>query len=79
MIELEAKTKKWGNSLGIIIPKEFAKSEGLKEEEEVRVIIQKKRAVRVKDIFGKLKGWKKPTSQIMKEIDKDLNSKFFRK
>ncbi|HIH17214.1 MAG TPA: AbrB/MazE/SpoVT family DNA-binding domain-containing protein [Nanoarchaeota archaeon] len=79
MIEIETKTKKWGNSLGVIIPRKLAQEAGLREEEMVRVVIQKQKGVvKVKDIFGKLKGWKKPTSQIMKEIDKDLDSKIFK-
>lgn len=78
MIEMETKTKRWGNSLGVIIPRKLAEEAGLSEEEKVRVVIQKQKGVvKVKDIFGKLKGWKKPTSQIMKEVDKELDSKVF--
>jgi len=35
--------------------------------------------IKVKDIFGKLKNWKKPTKQIMKETDKELDSKIIKK
>lgn len=33
--------------------------------------------LKVKDIFGKLKEIKKPTEQIMEELDSELDSKFF--
>jgi len=77
MIEVETQTRRWGNSLGIILPKDIAKKEGLKEKDKIIIIIRKPKAVKVKDIFGKLK-MKKPTAQIMKEVDKELDSKFLK-
>lgn len=35
-----------------------------------------KKMVKVKDIFGKLK-FKESTEELMKEVDEDLDSKFF--
>ena len=32
--------------------------------------------LKVKEIFGKLKHWNKPTQSILKEIDEDLDSKY---
>jgi len=75
MIEYETKLRKWGNSIGLIIPKEDVKKEGLRDNEIVRAIIVPKKTVRVKDIFGKLK-FKKSTEEIMKDVDKELDSKF---
>jgi len=75
MIEYETKLRKWGNSIGLIIPKEDVKKEGLRDDESVRAIIIPKKMVKVKDIFGKLK-FKKSTEEIMKEVDKELDSKF---
>jgi len=43
--------KRWGNSYGIIIPKDVAVREGIKENDEVEVII--KRAGNIRDLFGK--------------------------
>ena len=34
---------------------------------------------KIKDIFGKLKSWKKPAEEMMKEIDKELDSKFIKR
>ena len=76
MLEYITKLKAWGNSLGIVVPKEQAEKEKLKTEQEIKVIITPKKVLKVKNIFGKLKDWKKPTVDIMREIDKDLDSKF---
>jgi len=44
------KTRQWGNSLGILIPKHEAESMGLQEGQEVGVEITKKTAL--KELFG---------------------------
>lgn len=78
MIECETKLKNWGNSIGLIIPKKDVKKEKLHENQVVRAIIIPKKMIKVKDIFGKM-NFKKSTEQIMKEIDKELDSKFIGK
>ena len=73
MEQITTKVKKWGNSIGIIIPREIAKKEKLREESEVIITIQSKRYIKVGDIFGILKKKSsKSTQEIMGEIDKDL-------
>lgn len=72
MIEIETKTKKWGNSIGIVIPKEKIT---LKPEQKVRILIEGSGVTKVKDIFGVLK-FKKPIKQLMKEVDEDLDIAF---
>ena len=76
MLEYMTKLKAWGNSLGVVVPKEQAEKEKLKIEQEIKVIITPKKVLKVKDIFGTLKDWKKSTAEIMDGIDKDLKSKF---
>ena len=76
MIKCETKLKTWGNSIGLVIPKEELKRGKLKPDQLVRVIICKKKMLKVKDIFGKLKNWNKSTEEIMREIDKELDSKW---
>ena len=78
MIECETKLKTWGNSIGIVIPKEKIEKEHLKIDQKVRVIISPTKMLKVKDIFGNLKNWKKPTNQIMADVDKELDSKLFK-
>ena len=42
MLEFDAKVKKWGNSLAVVVPSEEAKSGGLKPNQRVHIIaIQK--------------------------------------
>ena len=49
----EAKIKKWGNSLALIIPKEIARLEDLGEGDIVKLELSKEKRV---DAFGILKG-----------------------
>ena len=76
MIEYETRLKKWGNSMGVVIPKEKAEREKLREEQAVRVIVSPVKSVKVKDIFGKLKEWKKSTKKISRESDRELDIAF---
>ncbi len=74
MIECETTIKKWGNSVGLVIPKEDAESAHLKPNQKVRVMITPIKQLKVGEIFGQMKGWKKPTKTIMEEVDRDLDS-----
>ena len=76
MIEHETRLKAWGNSIGIVIPKEDIKKEGLHLDQKVKVVITPVKTLKVKDIFGKLK-LKKSAKELLKEVDEDLDSKFF--
>lgn len=76
MIERETRLRAWGNSIGVVIPKEDVIKENLHADQKVKVIIAAIESIKVKDIFGKLK-LKRSTGQIMKETDKELDSKFF--
>ncbi len=65
-MEIESKVRKWGNSYGVMLPKQFLESEHLQEEDIVKVNIISKKA----DI-GKLRGlwkFKRPIKEIMKDI-----------
>lgn len=72
-MEIGTKTKKWGSSLGIIIPKEVVKKERLQEEQEIRINILSGKKTTGADIFGKLK-FKKPIGVLLDETDKDFES-----
>ena len=66
MIEIETTTRKWGNSVGILLGKSF------KPNTKVRVLIsEKKKVTTAGDIFGILK-LKKSAEELEKEIDKEL-------
>ncbi len=72
-IMVKGKLKKWGNSFGVIIPKEVIGECGYKENEEVEFFIVKPKANVLRETFGILKRkGKKSTEQLMREIDKEL-------
>lgn len=66
MTEIECTAKKWGNSLGIIIPQDIVKEEHLVENEKIMIEIKKKHLA--KEFFGLLSGWKRHTNEIKKEM-----------
>ena len=66
MLEFDAKIKKWGNSLGMVIPKENLKKETIKENEIIHVIAIRKNEA-IKESFGMLRDWKM-TGQKAKDI-----------
>ena len=69
-----AKVKKWGNSLGIIIPKNVLDNENIKEGSEIEISVRSKNKTKVKDIFGILKGkLKRDTDVVLAEVDKELD------
>ncbi len=64
---IEVKTKKWGNSIGIIIPGKVAENLKLKENQTIRVDIHVITENPLKEMFGALK-FKSPTERILKEV-----------
>ena len=75
MMEIKAKTKKWGNSIGVIIPKEIIRQQNIGPDQEVTILISSKPITTGRDIWGTLK-FKKSTEQLMREVDKDFNVGF---
>ena len=72
-IMIAAKIKKWGNSYGILIPKNELHKMNLGENQEVIVDISKKENP-LKEMFGfaKKSKLKKSTKQIIKEVRSEL-------
>ena len=64
-METVSKIRKWGNSFGVLVPKELIKKENLKVNEEVVVKLEKKKDLM--QLFG-FCNFKNPTKQLMKEI-----------
>jgi len=59
--------KKWGSSIGIIVPKEIVEKQGIKAGDDIVVNIFKKGDL--SDIFGKLKT--KMTGQEFKDMARE--------
>mgnify|MGYP001572606249 FL=1 len=73
MEKINATVKKWGNSFGIILPKNVIETQELKEGSDIELIIHPKNKTKVKDIFGILKGKiKRDTADLLKEVDRDF-------
>jgi antitoxin component of MazEF toxin-antitoxin module len=69
MIEFEVILRKWGRSLGMVVPNDIVIKENLKEGSSIKVMV-KNRYNPVKATFGKLK-LKESTDKIMREVDRE--------
>ena len=70
---ISARVKKWGNSLGVIIPSETVDARNIKENEEIRIIIVKDSGKVLRETFGLLKGKiTKSGQQIKDELRREL-------
>ena len=65
MVETEVKTRKWGSSIGIVIPKEVVEEVGIKPDETIRIDVRK--PVKVKDVFGMFPRFSKKSAQELKD------------
>jgi antitoxin component of MazEF toxin-antitoxin module len=77
MKQIRAMVRKWGNSFGVILPKEIVDRESIREGIEINLIITPRNRTTVADLFElskrkKLPKLKKSTKQIMREIDRQL-------
>ena len=68
------KTKQWGNSVGVVIPKEVVTHLDIKPGEVVFLDIEKKENV-LKELFDTLK-FRQPTTKILREVRKELEGKW---
>ncbi len=69
MAEIEAYAKKWGSSLGIIIPKEVVDKEHITPKTKIAIEIKKSHTAR--EVWGMLqKGWKHTTQDLKNEARK---------
>jgi len=69
MLEVKAKIREWGRSLGIVLPKEEILKEGLKKDDTVTVLIARRKNV-LKETFGIIK-FKRSTDEILNESDRE--------
>lgn len=75
MTVVETKLRKWGNSFGVVIPMDVVEKEGMKEDENVRIIVVKNSREAFRKTFGMLKGRLRKSSQQMKdELRRELYS-----
>ena len=68
MVETEVKTRKWGSSIGIVLPKELVDKIGIQPNENIMIDVKK--GVKVKDVFGMFPHWKKSAQELKDEARK---------
>ena len=73
-MEIATTTRRWGNSLGVIIPNEVVINERIQEGQDIIIDIVSEKKTTGADIFGKLK-FKRSTQEILDEVDKDFEPK----
>ena len=66
-MEVKVKARKFGGSIGIIIPREVIEKERINVDDDLEINIEKKADLNF--MWGICKDVKIPTDQIMKEID----------
>ena len=64
-METKAIAKRWGSSIGVIIPKEVVEAKRIKENDEIIIEITKRPLAG--EFFGRLKGKLKKSGQEMKD------------
>ena len=64
----EAVTKKWGYSVGVVIPTDIIQEKKIGIGKKIKLLVVGTNMASVRKTFGSLK-IKKPTQQIMDEID----------
>ena len=73
---VEVRTKKWGNSIGVIIPSETVEKLNIKPEESIVIEIERKGNV-LGELFGRAK-LKKSSGEMIKSFRKDFESKWIK-
>lgn len=64
-MEIKTKAKKWGSSIGIILPKSVVEVKRIKENDEI--IVEVKKPVIGKDLFGKYPRTSEKSPQELKD------------
>ncbi len=73
---VEVKIKKWGNSMGVIIPSEAVERLNLKPDEKIVIEINRKENI-LAEMFGTMKS-KKTARQMLDETRKEMESKWMK-
>ncbi len=69
MAEAHITAKKWGSSIGVVIPRGLARQENIREGDEVIIDIKKKNTIM--EIFGSIRDLKIDSQKMKDEIRKE--------
>lgn len=74
MLECETIIKKWGNSFGIVLPKEIIRKNRMNSQDKVHVVITKvTKSNAAKKLWGALAHWETPTEELERQIDREFD------
>ena len=71
MIAVKVVPKKWGNSIGIRLPKDKIKNADIKPEKETIIWLEERKGSTLESLFGALKG-RKINAQRMKDESRKI-------
>jgi len=71
MMQIKTRLRRWGNSLGVVVPQQVIEQEKTKEGDEVILLFKKQDDNLLKEMFGTHK-FSKPTDELLKEVDTEL-------
>lgn len=70
-MKVEVRTKRWGNSIGVILPSFLVRRENIGENEDIVIDVESKPLAG--NLFGQLsKKTNKSTQEILDEVDEEL-------
>ncbi len=65
-MEIKATTRKWGNSIAVVIPRAVVEKQRIQKDQEIRITIEKQRP-RAAEFFGIFKDRFKESTQNIKD------------
>lgn len=70
-MEVEVVTRKWGNSIGVTLPKDAVEKEGIKENERLFLEIHRQKPAKIGEFFGLAKDLKLNAQKMKDQTRKD--------
>ncbi len=71
---IKCTAKRWGSSIGIVLPKRVVYQHNIKPHEDIVIEIKGKSGNVLQELFGSMK-FSKPTHKLLKEAREELESK----
>jgi antitoxin component of MazEF toxin-antitoxin module len=71
--EVETDVKKWGNSLGVRLPREALRAAGIHEGDRVRIIVEK--SIAPGSLWGMAKGFRRRSGATFEEFKAEERKK----
>lgn len=72
-MEIQTKTRRWGNSIAVIIPGHIVENQNIRENDDIVFRIEKSKP-KADKVFGRFPHWKKSTQEMKDEMRKGWSS-----